>query len=144
MIMKNRVIALLFVIFSLFSCCVFCSCGNEDEIVTDVKFTIHSTEENGTLISFYMTSDTEPMGFWEYSLENEEIFSEFFFNEQTNEYGFLGKGGIGSYKTLILKPIKEGTTSISFNLTKGEKKYSFSLTAKEEDGKLVISASEIK
>ena len=142
--MKNRVVALLLVIFSLFSCCVFCSCGNEDEVVTDVKFTIHSTEENGTLISFYMTSDTEPMGVWEYSLENEEIFSEFFFNEQTNEYGFLGRGGVASYKTLILKPIKEGTSSISFNLTKGEKKYSFSLTAKEEDGKLVISASEIK
>ena len=79
------------------------------------------------MVSFYMTSDVNSFGKWEYSIENKEIFDIFMDSEQTDDYGLFGWGGTASYRTLILNPTDEGESTVSFNLTDGNMKYDFSV-----------------
>ncbi len=140
--MKNRIFALLLTLLFLSSPFIFASCGkDDDEVVTSVRFSVY--EKDGTdMVSFYMTSDTKPYGVWEYTIENElfEIFDE---NEETNDYGLFGMGGTASYRTLILTPVKEGEATISFKLTEGDMKHSFSVKVTKDGDSFKIEAKEI-
>ena len=141
--MKKRIFVLTLAIIFIFSAVSLTSC-QEDEITTEVRFTCYDNGD-GDMVSFYMTSDLKPFGTWEYSIENKEIFEVFLDNEQTNDYGLFGWGGTASYRTLVLKPIDQGESDISFNLTNGDMKYKFSvkITKDNETDKYKIEVKEI-
>ena len=124
--MKNRIFAFLLATVFIFSAFALSSCGKDDDIVTEVRFTCYDNGE-GDMVSFYMTSDVNSFGKWEYSIENKEIFDIFMDSEQTDDYGLFGWGGTASYRTLILNPTDEGESTVSFNLTDGNMKYDFSV-----------------
>ena len=142
MIMKTKTLSFALALFFLLSAFVLTSCGNEDEIVTEVRFTVYDNGD-GDMISFYMTSDTEPYGVWESSVENAQLFETFHSSNETNDYGLLGWGGTASYKTLVLKPVSEGETVVSFKLTEGDKNYKFSVKTVKNDDKFKIEAKQI-
>ncbi len=124
--MKNRIFAFLLATVFIFSAFALSSCGKDDDVVTEVRFTCYDNGE-GDMVSFYMTSDVNSFGKWEYSIENKEIFDIFMDSEQTDDYGLFGWGGTASYRTLILNPTDEGESTVSFNLTDGNMKYDFSV-----------------
>ena len=124
--MKNRILAFLLAPVFIFSAFALSSCGKDDDVVTEVRFTCYDNGE-GDMVSFYMTSDVNSFGKWEYSIENKEIFDIFMDSEQTDDYGLFGWGGTASYRTLILNPTDEGESTVSFNLTDGNMKYDFSV-----------------
>lgn len=140
MIMKR----LIFLFIAVLLCFSLTACGEDKDIVTEVKFTVY--ENDGTdFISFYMTSDVKPLGVWEYSISDGKLFETFLETEETNDYGTFGLGGTTSYKTLVLKPVSEGNTAITFNLTEGDAKKEFSLkVAKDDSGIFRIKCEEIK
>lgn len=138
MIMK-KIICLLLVL--IFPCIVLVSCGEDKDIVTDVKFSVYDNGD-GDMISFYMTSDTSVYGSWNHTF-NDDNFEVFFESEELKDYGSFGNKTTASYKTLILKPLGEGEANISFSLTQGDKEYEFSLKVeKDENGSLRIKAEE--
>ena len=136
--------SVLLIFFAIVLCLSLTACGQDKDIVTEVRFT--SYENNGSdIISFYMTSDVKPFGVWEYALSDSKMFETFHESEETNDYGTFGLGGTASYKTLVLKPISEGNATVSFNLTEGDKKQEFSIAIKKDDsGILRIKCDEIK
>lgn len=142
--MKSKTIILLLAVLFIFSCIVLSGCGTGEDIVTEVRYTAYDNGD-GDLISFYMTSDIDSYGKWEYSLDNSDMFTYFFDSEKTEDFGIFGKDGTVSYRTLILEPIAEGETTISFSLTQGETEYQFSIKVeKDENGLMRIKAEEIK
>ena len=140
MIMKR----LIFLFIAVLLCFSLTACGEDKDIVTEVKFTVY--ENDGVdFISFYMTSDVKPLGVWEYNISDKAMFETFLETEETNDYGTFGLGGTASYKTLVLKPVSEGNTTITFNLTEGDAKKEFSLkVAKDDSGIFRIKCEEIK
>lgn len=140
MIMKR----FIFVLIAILLCFSLTACGEDKEIVTEVKFTVY--ENDGTdFISFYMTSDVKPLGVWEYTISDSKLFETFLENEETNDYGTFGWGGTASYKTLVLKPVAEGNATITFNLTEGDQKQEFSVNvAKDDSGIFRIKCEEVK
>ncbi len=141
MIMKKSII---FILVTILLCFSLTACGEDKDIVTEVKFTVY--ENDGVdFISFYMTSDVDPLGVWEYNISDNKMFETFLETEETNDYGTFGLGGTASYKTLVLKPASEGSATISFNLTEGDQKKEFSLkVAKDDSGIIRIKCEEIK
>lgn len=119
---------------------VFClgitSCGTDINVVTGVKNTVYEND-GSDMISFYMTSDEKAYGEWEYSSEGEvfEIFAE---TEETKNHGSFGTKK-ANFKTLILKPVSEGSAKITFTLEKTGEVTEYNLTvAKDENGILRI------
>ncbi len=140
MIMKKILAFILVIVF----CFSISGCGNDKDIVTEVRFTVY--ENSGRdMVSFYMTSDVEPFGVWNVSIPESSGFKVFHESDETNDYGTFGMGGSASYKTLILEPVTEGETTVSFALSKGDKTQEFNLkVTKDDSGMLRIKCTEVK
>ncbi len=91
------------------------SCGNEAEIETEVRYSVYENDGIDT-VSFYMTSDINADGEWEYEIGDSDLFEIFHTSEETNEIGNFFNKTEASYKTLVLKPLSEGKTVITFSL----------------------------
>lgn len=145
--MKNKFLIILTILL-VFASLSLASCGKSDEkIVTDIRFVVYENEENGQttdMISFYMTSDIEPFGTWQYNVSGLKNLSVFHESDESNEYGnFLDKGE-ASYKTLILKPTSVGVDTLSFALENGETRdYKIDIT-KDKNGIFKIKAELLK
>ncbi len=126
------------ILITAFIAVLLTACGENEDIITDVKFSVY--ESNGSdMISFYTTSETEVNGKWVYSLDNSQILTVFHDTENEETFGKLFEKKTASYRTVILQPIAEGETFISFKTSKGEAEYSFKLTVtKDTDGILRI------
>lgn len=130
----------------IFTSLFLASCGKSDEkIETDMRFVVYEHEESEQItdmISFYMTSDIEPLGRWQYDASGLKNLSVFHESEETNDYGNFLDGGEASYKTLILKPISVGVDTLSFSLENGEKRDYTLIVSKDENGILRIKAEK--
>ena len=137
----KRIICLILVF--TFCSLWFVSCHNDDEISTDVKFSIYDNG-NGDMISFYTTSEKDVFGQWEYSLDNPELFTYFHDSKNEKTFGKLFNEKTALYRTLILEPIAEGETFISFKTNHNEKFYNFKLTVTKKDGIFKIKGEVIQ
>lgn len=125
---------------ALVLCLSVTSCGTTDmNVETGVRHTVYELDD-GEMISFYMTSDVKPQGVWDHSLDG-DVFETFAETEETKSYGTFGSQSV-NYKTLILKPTKEGEATITFTLEKTGETKEFNLTVtKDENGTLRIKAA---
>ena len=123
-------------------CICLTSCNNDLDVVTDVKYSVYEND-GSDMISFYMTSDIDPYGIWEYTIGDSDIFEVFHTSDETKEYGNLFEKREASYPTLILKPKSEGKATVSFSLTSSEetREYNIEVT-KDTSGILRIKIVE--
>ena len=78
------------------------------------------------MVSFYLTSDIELEGQWEFSHENLKTLTLAHDLDELQEDAY--------FRTLIFKPIAEGEDIIAFNLTNGIKHEYVVTVSKDEAG----------
>lgn len=107
MIMKKfiYILAALLLIVSL------AGCGNDLEVEAEIKYSVYEND-GADKVSFYLTSDIEKDGKWQYTLDGLTNLAVFETNTQTAE-------DIAEYTTIILKPVGEGEETLSFTLNDG-------------------------
>lgn len=117
-------------------CICLTSCGDDIEVDTEVKYTVYENE-GSDMISFYMSSDVNQSGEWEYSLSEIKCFDVFYESAEEKSNA--------SYKTLILKPNAETEEAITigFTLTESDGRQEFKVSVKkDENGILRITVDD--
>ncbi len=122
MIMKRIFMVLMAAMLTL----SFCSCKKKIDLETGVTYSTYVLEENGkkeSYASFYMTSNKETEGVWEYEIKGDDILEIIESNEENKDM----KGGVANYKTLIVKAIEQGNADITFTL--GDEQFTYSVNS---------------
>lgn len=115
------------------------SCSlKEDDFETDITYTVYNLG-GSDMVSFYLTSDKEVYGVWEYDTATLTCLEiNFVSDENTGDDD-------ASRITLALKPIKAGKDKLSFSLSSGGSKIkprTFNLEVAEVDGNFKINITE--
>lgn len=115
------------------------SCSlKEDDFKTDITYTVYNLG-GSDMVSFYLTSDKEVYGVWEYDTATLTCLEiNFVSDENTGDDD-------ASRITLALKPIKAGKDTLSFSLSSGGSKIkprTFNLEVAEVDGNFKINITE--
>ncbi len=134
----KKILTLFLTVILAFS---FCSCKEDIDLQTGVTYSAYSKDESGSIenyVSFYMTSNKETEGVWEYTIEGDDIFETIDDNEENKEF----KDGIANYKTLILKAKAEGCADITFSLGSAKRSYSIVVDKTSED-KMEMQVMEV-
>ena len=115
------------------------SCSlKKDDFETDITYTVYNLG-GSDMVSFYLTSDKEVYGVWEYDTATLTCLEiNFVSDENTGDDD-------ASRITLALKPIKAGKDTLSFSLSSGGSKIkprTFNLEVTEENGNFKINITE--
>ncbi len=120
----------------------FCSCKEKIDLNTGVTYRTYTMGEGSgveSYASFYMTSNKETEGVWEYTIEGDDAIKIIESNETNKEM----KGGIANYKTLVVKATSQGFVDITFKL--GDRKTVYSLVIdKTVDEVLEMNVFEVE
>lgn len=108
MIMKRKFICILAALLLVVS---LAGCGSDLEVEAEIKYSVYEND-GADKVSFYLTSDIEKDGKWQYTLDGLTNLAVFETNTQTAE-------DIAEYTTIILKPVGEGEETLSFTLNDG-------------------------
>lgn len=146
--MKKRILTLFLTLILVFASFSLASCekSKTNTILTETRFVVYENDETAQktdMISFYMTSDVEPYGKWQYDVSGLKHLFVFYEAEDGGEYGTFFDGGEASYKTLILKPASEGEDIVTFSLENGEKNEYSVKVSKDKDGIFRVKAERI-
>lgn len=130
--MKKLISLTLAVLF----CICLTSCG-EDEIQAeaDIKYSVYENE--GTdMVSFYLTSDIEKDGQWEFSHQDLTTINLAHDLDELQDNAY--------YRTLIFKPIAEGEEELQFSLTNGTSQCYTVNVSKDDSGifRITITPTE--
>lgn len=124
MIMKKLISLTLAVLF----CICLTSCG-EDEATTNVdaeiKYSVYENE-GSDMVSFYLTSDIEKDGQWEFSHQELKTINLAHDLDELQDDAY--------YRTLIFKPKAEGEDTLTFTLANGTSREYLITVSKDDAG----------
>lgn len=132
MIMKKLISLTLAVLF----CICLTSCG-EDEATTNVdaeiKYSVYENE-GSDMASFYLTSDIEKDGQWEFSHQELKTLSLAHDLDELQNDAY--------YRTLIFKPNSEGEDVLTFTLANGTSREYLIKVSKDDAGIFRIKVTD--
>lgn len=120
--MKRLICLILAVLF----CICLTSCG-EDEIQADaeIKYSVYENE-GSDMVSFYLTSDIEKDGQWEFSHQELKTVNLAHDLDELQDNAY--------YRTLIFKPKAEGEDILTFTLANGTAREYLIKVSKDDAG----------